>query len=76
MFLSFPSIPQHLENDNDLDSIILQSNVTTAEKFRKVFEAYQLEAAFGNTIEKSNSNNNALYIPHVLECFPPKLNLV
>ena len=28
-----------------------QSNVTTAEKFRKVFEAYQLEAAFGNTIE-------------------------
>ena len=36
---------------DDLDSIILQSNVTTAEKFRKVFEAYQLEAAFGNTIE-------------------------
>ena len=37
-----------LEN---LDSIILKSNVTTAEKFRKVFEAYQVEAAFGNTIE-------------------------
>ena len=36
---------------DDLDSIILQSNVTTAEKFRKVFEAYQLEAGFGNTIE-------------------------
>jgi hypothetical protein len=36
---------------DELDSIILKSNVTTAEKFRKVFEAYQLEATFGNTIE-------------------------
>ena len=36
---------------DNLDSIILKSNVTTAEKFRKVFEAYQVEAAFGNTIE-------------------------
>ena len=34
---------------DDLDSIILKSNITTAEKFRKVFEAYQLEATFGNT---------------------------
>ena len=40
-----------LSRIDDLDSIILQSNVTTAEKFRKVFEAYQLEAGFGNTIE-------------------------
>ena len=36
---------------DELDSIILKSNITTAEKFRKVFEAYQLEATFGNTIE-------------------------
>ena len=36
---------------DNLDSIILQSNITTAEKFRKVFEAYQVEAGFGNTIE-------------------------
>lgn len=36
---------------DNLDSIILKSNVTTAEKFRKVFEAYQVETAFGNTIE-------------------------
>ena len=35
---------------DNLDEIILQANVTTAEKFRKVFEAYQPEYNFGNTI--------------------------
>ena len=36
---------------DNLDDILLRSNVTTAEKFRKVFEAYQIEHNFGNTIE-------------------------
>ena len=36
---------------NNLDKLILRADVTTAEKFRKVFEAYQLEAKFGKTIE-------------------------
>ena len=31
---------------DNLDEIILQANVTTAEKFRKVFEAYQSEYNF------------------------------
>tara|TARA_B100001939_G_scaffold335621_1_gene337814 strand:+ start:126 stop:881 length:756 start_codon:yes stop_codon:yes gene_type:complete len=36
---------------NDLDVLITRADVTTAEKFRKIFEAYQLEADFGRTIE-------------------------
>ncbi len=35
----------------ELEDILFKANFSTAEKFRKVFEAYQLEAAFGNTIE-------------------------
>ena len=35
----------------DLDALIVRADVTTAEKFRKIFEAYQLEANFGKTIE-------------------------
>ena len=42
---------QRLNKINELDSILLKANVTTAEKFRKVFEAYQSEYNFGNTIE-------------------------
>ena len=37
---------------NNLDELILRSDVTTAEKYRKVFEAYQIESDFGKTIEK------------------------
>ena len=40
-----------LQKVDELDSILLKANVTTAEKFRKVFEAYQSEYNFGNTIE-------------------------
>ena len=36
---------------NDLDKLIVRADVTTAEKFRNIFEAYQLEANFGKTIE-------------------------
>ena len=36
---------------NNLDDLILRADVTTAEKFRKVFEAYQIEANFGKSIE-------------------------
>lgn len=35
----------------DLDALILRADITTAEKFRKIFEAYQIEAKFGKTIE-------------------------
>jgi len=42
---------QRMVKVDNLDNIILRSNVTTAEKFRKVFEAYQSEHSYGNTIE-------------------------
>ena len=40
-----------IQKIDELDSILLKANVTTAEKFRKVFETYQSEYNFGNTIE-------------------------
>ena len=35
----------------NLDELLLRADITTAEKFRKVCEAYQIEANFGKTIE-------------------------
>ena len=36
---------------NDLKEILMQSNVSTSEKFRRVFEAYQIENEYGRTVE-------------------------
>lgn len=36
---------------NSLKTLIEKADVTTAEKARKVFEAYQIETEYGNTIE-------------------------
>ena len=36
---------------NDLKDILKQSNISTSEKFRRVFEAYQIENEYGRTIE-------------------------
>ena len=44
-------INERIERVKDLDQLIIRADVTTAEKFRKIFEAYQLEANFGKTIE-------------------------
>ena len=44
-------LEERADRVNNLDQLILRADVTTAEKFRKVFEAYQLEAKFGKTIE-------------------------
>lgn len=44
-------IDERTERLSDLDKLIIRADVTTAEKFRKIFEAYQLEADFGRTIE-------------------------
>lgn len=44
-------IEERSQRLNDLDSLILRADITTAEKFRKIFEAYQIEAKFGKTIE-------------------------
>ena len=35
----------------ELKEILKQSNISTSEKFRRVFEAYQIENEFGRTIE-------------------------
>ena len=40
-----------IDRVNNLDELLLRADITTAEKFRKVFEAYQIEANFGKTIE-------------------------
>ena len=42
---------ERIKKVNDLDELMLRSDVTTAEKFRNVFEAYQQESEFGKTIE-------------------------
>ena len=35
----------------ELKDILVQSNISTSEKFRRVFEAYQIENEYGRTIE-------------------------
>ena len=42
---------ERMQKVNNLDDLMLRSDVTTAEKFRNVFEAYQQESEFGKTIE-------------------------
>lgn len=47
-------IDERKKRIDDLDQLITRADVTTAEKFRKIFETYQLEADFGRTIESYN----------------------
>ena len=47
-------IDERKKRVEDLDQLITRADVTTAEKFRKIFETYQLEADFGRTIESYN----------------------
>ncbi len=55
-----------LQRVNSLDELLLRADITTAEKFRKVFEAYQIEADFGKTIENYPGyitlNNNQIAV--------------
>lgn len=44
-------LEERLGRVDELDALIVRADITTAEKFRKVFEAYQVEAEFGKTIE-------------------------
>jgi len=47
-------IDERKKRVEDLDQLITRADVTTAEKFRKIFETYQLEADLGRTIESYN----------------------
>ncbi|MFL2720899.1 MAG: DUF3450 domain-containing protein [Gammaproteobacteria bacterium] len=47
-------IDERKKRVDDLDQLISRADITTAEKFRKIFETYQLEADFGRTIESYN----------------------
>ena len=44
-------LTERLSRIDDLKDILVQSNVSTSEKFRRVFEAYQIENEYGRTIE-------------------------
>lgn len=53
----------------DLKNILLQSNISTSEKFRRVFEAYQIENEYGRTIESYRDEINVDGIKYNVEIF-------
>jgi hypothetical protein len=42
---------ERLSRVDELKEILIQSNISTSEKFRRVFEAYQIENEYGRTVE-------------------------
>jgi hypothetical protein len=42
---------ERLSRVEELKEILIQSNISTSEKFRRVFEAYQIENEYGRTVE-------------------------
>ena len=53
----------------DLKNILLQSNISTSEKFRRVFEAYQIENEYGQTIESYRDEIDVDGIKYNVEIF-------
>ena len=51
-------LEERISRLEELESILYQANFSTAEKFRKIYEAYQIENEYGRTIEAYSSNIN------------------
>jgi len=51
-------INERIARLEELESILYQANFSTAEKFRKIYEAYQIENEYGRTIEAYSSSIN------------------
>ncbi len=49
-------IQERMTRLEELESILYQANFSTAEKFRKIYEAYQIENEYGRTIEAYSGN--------------------
>ena len=49
-------IQERMDRLEELESILYQANFSTAEKFRKIYEAYQIENEYGRTIEAYSGN--------------------
>jgi len=54
---------------DNLKDILLQSNVSTSEKFRNVFEAYQIENEYGRTVESYRDEINVGGASYNVEIF-------
>jgi hypothetical protein len=44
-------IDERSDRVNEIKDLLTQSNISTSEKFRRVFEAYQIENEYGRTVE-------------------------
>ena len=44
-------LKERTDRVNEIKDLLTQSNISTSEKFRRVFEAYQIENEYGRTVE-------------------------
>lgn len=55
--LDLPFLPEERQQRiNDLKQMVIRADITNAEKFRRILEAFQIENDYGNTIEAYRAN--------------------